>query len=87
MLCADLQIDNNNIQYSFHTDTRNCYSKVDHFIISEPLQNKCDNVVTTYSSEDFSVHLQIMLNVKIKFELIKSKTIKGEKISVVVSAF
>ena len=54
MLCTNLKIANNNKQYTFHNDTRSCYSKVDHFIISESLQNKCDNIVTIHSSEDFS---------------------------------
>ena len=81
MLCTDLKIANKNIQYTFHNDTRSCYSKVDHFILSESLQNKCDNEVTIHSSEDFSNYLPIMLNAKVEFDLIKSKTIKDEKIS------
>ena len=62
-------------------DTRSCYAKVDHFITSESLQNKCNNVVTIHSSEDFSDHLPILFNAKIEFDLIKGKTIKDEKIS------
>ena len=58
-----------------------CYSKVDHFIISESLQNKCDHVVTIHSSEDFSDHLPIILSAKIEFDLIKSKPIKDKKIN------
>ena len=79
MLCTNLKIANNNIQYTFHNDTRSCYSKVDHFLISESLQNKCDNIFTIHSSEDFSDHLPIMLNAKI--DLIKGKKNKDEKIS------
>ena len=70
MFCTDLKIANNNIQNTFHYDTRSCYSKVDHFIISESLQNKCDNVITIHGSENFSDHLPIMLNAKIEFDLI-----------------
>ena len=51
------------------------------FIISESLLNKCDNVVSKHSYEDFSDHLPIMLNAIIEFDLIKGKTIKDEKIS------
>ena len=81
MLCMYLKIANYNIQYTFHNDTRSCYSKVDHLIISESLQNKCDNAVTICSSEDFADHLPIMLNAKIEFELIKGKIIKDEKMN------
>jgi hypothetical protein len=41
MLMTDLVVARNDIQYTFHCETRNCYSNIDHFIISKFLQCKC----------------------------------------------
>ena len=35
MLCTDLKVAQNNLQYTFHNDNHSHYSKIDHFIINQ----------------------------------------------------
>ena len=62
MQLTDFIVTRNNVNYTYHCDTKKCYSKIDHFIISAPLQSSRSAIETIDSPDDFSDHFPILLD-------------------------